>query len=83
MLLMFVAIRLFRVSLSSMFSGLLENTDAVTWCASKVKVGSEFLQILSNTIKQCIHMCVRTRAYALALARVLYRFSSFLVKGIH
>ena len=36
-----------------------------------------------DTVKQCIHMCVGARAHARAHAGVLYRFSSFLVKGIH
>ena len=34
-------------------------------------------------LKQCIHMCIRTRAYARARARVLHRFSTVLVMHIH
>ena len=36
-----------------------------------------------DCLKQCIHMCVRARAHARARARILYQFSSFLVKGIN
>ena len=39
--------------------------------------------LMSGHLKQCIHMWVRARAHAHARARVLYQFTSFLVKGIH
>ena len=40
-----------------------------------------FQSLEIGPLKQCIH--IRARAHACARVRVLYRFSSFLVKGFH